>query len=108
MLLPLGNRPVRRERDEKYQRWNAIRVSWMVVLAVTYIIAINEKPAITGAAILIAIGLGFAGFGLFDLVWSRFVGPVEQIFLDKRWLVPIRIFWLLGGTGLALRGFSML
>ncbi len=80
----------------------------MVVLAVAYLIAINEKPSITGAAILIALGLGLGGFGLFDLVWSRFVGPVEQIFLDKKWLVPIRIFWLLCGTALALRGFSML
>ncbi len=108
MLLPLGNRPVRRERDVKYQRWNGIRVSWMVVLAVGYLIAINEKPSITGAAILIALGLGFSGFGLFDIVWSRFVGPVEQIFLDKKWLLPTRLFWLLGGAALAWRGFAML
>ncbi len=108
MLLPLGNKPVRRARDVKYQRWNAIRVSWMVILGLAYTIAINEKPALTGAAILIALGLGFGGFGLFDLFWSRFIGPVEQIFLDKKWLLPTRLFWFLGGAALVWRGAVML
>lgn len=108
MLLRLGDKPVARSGDRKYQIWNAIRVSWMVILAIGYVAIINAKPSSTAAMILVALGLGFAGFGLFDLIWSRFVGPVAQMFVKRRWFVPTRLLLFLGGAALALRGISLL